>query len=83
MATKKIQIRNASIMHLGVIATLSGFNVVDLKIVSISSALLVFHFLQSLGGFSAHRHLAFSIEEAHVTDSPPVLREAITAVILT
>ena len=70
-------------MHLGDIATLSGFNVDDVKIVSIRSALLVVHFLQSLRGFSAYRHLAFSTAEAQMTDTPPALREATTAVIVT
>lgn len=65
---KKIQVTNESVtdfnapsMHLGNNANLSGFNVDELKIVSIRYALLVFCFLR--GGFSASRLLAFFAAE--------------------
>lgn len=63
-------------------STLSTSDVDDLKIVFISYAPPVFHLLQSLGGFSAPRQLAFPTAKLKLTDTHPVLREATTNIIV-
>lgn len=70
-------------MHPWNIATLSRFKVDDLKIVSISHALLVFRFLQGLGGFFQLAGISpFLKQMLTLRDPHPVSREATTAVIV-